>query len=137
MKQALGCTQHKFCRSARYIKDGKLDSYCLLTYDERNSLLYIARFQLCTGHSGTCEYSSICAVDLHLYACKNTIIFILISHLSPGYFNNKYQLALERVSGVQFPIGTAFVSISLQHASCPLFHTVSCTMVSTVIFLLK
>lgn len=84
--------------------------------------------------SGNCKYSSICAVGLHLHACKNTLFLILIPHLSPGYFSIKYELALERTSGVQSPIGTAFVSTRLQNASCPLVHTVSCTMVITVIF---
>jgi len=90
-----------------------------------------------TEPNGNCKYSSICAVCLHLYACKNTIFLILISHLSPGYFSNKYELALERTCGVQSPTGTTFFSNRLQHASCPLIHKVSCTLVITVIFLRK
>jgi hypothetical protein len=68
---------------------------------------------------------------------SKTQVFILVSHLHPGYFSNKYELALERVSRIQSPTGTAFVPTSLPIATCPLAHTVSCTMVATVVSLRK
>ena len=121
MKQALNCTQHKFGRSARYMKDGELDS--LFAYCMMNAIVcFPLHDSSCAEASGTCEYSSICAVNLHLYVCKNTIVFILISHLIPGYFSNKNQLVLEITLGVQSPISTAYYSIRLQNASCPLVH---------------
>lgn len=126
MKQALNCTQQKFGRIARYMKDGKLDllfAYCMMNA----TVCFPLHDSICAEASETCEYSSICAVDLHLYACKNTIVSILISHLSLGYFSNKHHLALERTSGVQSPIGTAFVSVRLQRASC-LWFTQSPTL---------
>jgi hypothetical protein len=84
LKQALSCTQHKFGRSARYMKDGKLDS--LFAYCMMNAIVcFPLHDSSCAKGSGTCEYSNICAVSPHLYARKNTVVFILISHLSPGF----------------------------------------------------